>query len=72
MRGGKGNYYLMGIEFQFCKAKGVLETGCTSHSVLLNYTCKNGYDNKFYALYVLPQLNNNTPFQSSVISVQVF
>ena len=45
--GGKGSQYLMDIEFQFGKMKGVMEMdsgdGCTvMYLIPMNYTLKNG------------------------------
>ena len=52
----------MGIEFQFCKMKGVLKVdggdGCTTicrYLITLNCTLKNAYDNKLYITCILAE-----------------
>lgn len=52
---GMGNYYLTGIEFQFCKMGSVTEIGCTAmpaYLMLLNCTLKYGSGSKFKFMYI--------------------
>ena len=57
------NYFLMGIDFQCCKMKHLLEmdsgysfTAIWMYLIPMNSTFKGGKGNKFYVMYILAQL----------------
>lgn len=45
----------MDIDVPFCKMKRVFGDWLQNSMNLLNCTLKNGYDGKFYVMYILPQ-----------------